>query len=47
MSEMNTIVRNTCRAGSDAPSNLHTFTLDTNTNEKQRHALELINGISL
>ena len=47
MSEMNTIVRNTCRAGSDAPSNLHTFTLDTNTNEKQRRALELINGISL
>ncbi len=47
MSEMNTIVRNTCRAGSDAPSNLHTFTLDTNTNEKQRRALELINSISL
>lgn len=47
MSEMSSIVRNTCRATGSAESALHSFDMDTSANDKQRRAFELINTISV
>jgi len=47
MSEMASIVRNTCRAADDANPDQQAFDMDTSANAKQRHAFELINAISL
>jgi len=44
--ELNTIVRNTCRAPSDQASSGN-FTIDTTPNDKQRRALELLKTITV
>jgi hypothetical protein len=46
MKELETLVRNTCRAP-NSPTDTPTFQVTTTPNEKQKHALELIGQIKL